>query len=146
MSCANPLGLDRSHPAQPHLSWARGIARQVRQSFRFQAGSQESYDLEQVAYRALLEALNRYDPVRHPPIDCAVNAFRGYAKKGIRQECRREALRLRNGGLFCTTQTPNECPRVYQGGASHKPGEDEDDGAEETESLYATDWDDDEES
>jgi hypothetical protein len=85
-----------------HIRWARTIARGVRRSFRFLRGSQEEQDLESTAYLTLVQLACKFDPRRVPPGGNMRSAFRGWATIGIRNQCQREARRLRNGGTYNT--------------------------------------------
>lgn len=104
------IPLPPDHPAAEHLDWALQIARDVRRRFKFQPNSQEAADIDQAAVVELLLCLRRFDPAGNPGVP-----FRGYAKIAIKQECRREAWRLRNGGLYDTTRHPHLAPRCLQG-------------------------------
>ena len=92
----------RLDPCQ-HLKWARSIARGVCSDLGFPRGSHEEADLESVAYLALVELCHRYDESRLPLTGDIDGAFRGAYAVEIRSRCRREAERLRNGGLYYTT-------------------------------------------
>jgi DNA-directed RNA polymerase specialized sigma subunit len=95
--------------ALDHLRWARSIARRVRRAYNFRVGSQELSDLEQVACLAVVELLERFDESLVPAGGDAVRAFRGWAMIEVRNRCRREARRLRNGGTYNTRrETPGE--------------------------------------
>lgn len=92
--------------SRSHLDWARIIARQVREQYHFGKGSQEEYDLEQTAYAELIRKLPGFDPGRVPRGGNPDMLFRGWVKQSIATACKREALRLRNGGTYRTTRTP----------------------------------------
>lgn len=89
--------------AGDHIAWARGIARGVRADFGFAIGSEEELELEGCALVTLTMLMGRFDESRLPPTGDLFGAFRGFAATWLRSECRREAQRLRNGGLYRTT-------------------------------------------
>lgn len=104
---------------QGHITWARAIARGVRNSFRFLPGSQEEQDLESTAYLAAVELAQRFDPTRVPPGGDLEAAFRGWATIAVRSHCRREARRLRNGGTYHTRREKPGHALVVQGLPEH---------------------------
>jgi len=88
------------------LAWARGIARGVCQDVlkntgdpRFRKGDAAEKELEGVALLRLATSLQRYDESRLPPDGNIVDAFKGYTDQWIRTDCRRAAVRIRNGGV-----------------------------------------------
>lgn len=87
---------------EDQLPWAREIAQEIRRDYSFRRMSQEAQDLEQVAYLVVVELAQRFDPARVPPDGNLVFAFRGWAAIEVRNRCRREARRLRNGGTYNT--------------------------------------------
>jgi hypothetical protein len=93
-----------------HERWARLIARGVRRTFHFKMGSQEEQDLEQTAYLAIVELIERFDPAKIPIGGNPDEAFRGWAAIEVRSRCQREARRLRNGGTYCTRREKNRKP------------------------------------
>lgn len=96
---------------EDHLAWARGIARGVAADYHFRRDSAELCDLESVADLVVCEYAIKFDPLLAKanarqlgrPYD-ASGAFRGYADMEVRSRCRREAVRLRNGGTFHTAR------------------------------------------
>ena len=98
-TCSRELRID----AGDHIAWARGIARGVRADFGFAIGSEEELELEGCALVTLTMLMGRFDESRLPPTGDLFGAFRGFAATWLRSECRREAQRLRNGGLYRTT-------------------------------------------
>jgi hypothetical protein len=86
--------------SEDHLEWARSIARKVRAKYGFLPGSQEQLDLEQTAYVALCELVQRYRPAEVTTNE--VEAFRGWGYVTIKNKCQREADRLTNGGTYHT--------------------------------------------
>ncbi|MDY3561959.1 hypothetical protein R5W23_003389 [Gemmata sp. JC673] len=89
--------------AADHLVWARAIARGVRADCGFHAGSEEEREIEGCALVTLTQLIARFDESRLPPGGDLGGAFRGFASRWLRSECRREAERLRNGGLYRTS-------------------------------------------
>ena len=89
---------------EPHMPWARMLARVVRaeEPWCFRAGSSQEAELELVAYMQLCVHAVRFEPSRltHGTPD---NLFQGWAKRGILKECRRAADKLFHGGV---TQLP----------------------------------------
>lgn len=88
--------------AADHIVWARAIARGVRADYGFLIGSEEELELEGCALVMLTQLMARFDEGRLPPSSNLGGAFRGFASRWLRCECRREAERLRNGGLYRT--------------------------------------------
>jgi hypothetical protein len=84
------------------IAWARGIARGVRADYRFAAGGQEELELEGTALEQLVALAARFDESRLRPGDDAAALFRAMAAPWVRKACKREAERLRNGGLYRT--------------------------------------------
>jgi hypothetical protein len=97
-----------------HVRWAKMIACGVRRSFHFKMGSQEEQDLEQTAYLAIVELVERFDPTKIPNGGDPDGAFRGWAIIEVRCRCQREARRLRNGGTYCTRREKNRKPLLVQ--------------------------------
>lgn len=98
-----------------HTRWARGIARGVRADFGFLSGSSEEQELEATAALVLVEYAARFDPGRVPPGGDAGGLFRGWCAVEVRSRCRREAVRLRNGGTFHTSNDPDARSMVVRG-------------------------------
>jgi hypothetical protein len=86
------------------ITWARAIARGVRADYRFAAGSQEELELEGTALERLVALVARFDESRLRPGDDPRALFRAMAGPWVRKACRREAERLRNGGLYRTAE------------------------------------------
>src|SRR5271156_3630237 len=84
------------------ILWARSIARGVRADYRFAAGGQEELELEGTALEQLVSLAARFDESRLREGDDAAALFRAMAAPWIRKACKREAERLRNGGLYRT--------------------------------------------
>jgi hypothetical protein len=84
------------------IAWARGIARGVRADYRFTTGGQEELELEGTALEQLVICADRFDESRVRDGDDAAALFRAMASPWIRKACKREAERLRNGGLYRT--------------------------------------------
>jgi hypothetical protein len=84
------------------ITWARAIARGVRADFRFATGGQEELELEGTALERLVALAARFDESRLRPGDDAAALFRAMAAPWVRKACKREAERLRNGGLYRT--------------------------------------------
>ena len=96
----------------PHITWARAIARGVRRDYRFRTGSPEEQELESTAFLALVKKSLSFTLGRVPPHGNVHDAFRGYASQYIRKECRREAIRLRNGGTYHTRRETDHEPLI----------------------------------
>jgi hypothetical protein len=84
------------------IPWARAIARGVRADYRFGTGSQEELELEGTALEQLVASAARFDESRLRPGDDPAALFRAMAAPWVRKACKREAERLRNGGLYRT--------------------------------------------
>lgn len=99
-------------PVEPHMRFARMIARVVRADdrFNFRAGSEEERELELVAYMQLCMHAVRFDPtrLRHGTLD---NLFQGWAKRGIKKEVIRAAEKIRARGLTQLPENDSEKPR-----------------------------------
>jgi hypothetical protein len=89
-------------PPDSHLDWARRVARRVARAYRLRPRSQEEWELEQAAALAVVRAAGRFDPAFCPPGGDPDGLFRGWCRRDVVQECRREAVRLRNGGSYRT--------------------------------------------
>ncbi|AWM40513.1 hypothetical protein GobsT_09790 [Gemmata obscuriglobus] len=98
-----PKGRELRLDPADHLVWARAIARGVRADCGFHAGSEEEKEIEGCALVTLTQLVARFDESRLPPGGDLGGAFRGFASRWLRSECRREAERLRNGGLYRTS-------------------------------------------
>jgi hypothetical protein len=77
--------------------WARGLARAVAVRRRFGPRSIDRSALFALALSIAAARAAAFDPIK---------AFRGWASVEVRLRCTREALRLRNGGLYHTTSDP----------------------------------------
>ncbi len=85
-----------------YIKWARSIARGVRADFRFTTGGHEELEMEGTALEQLVVLVARFDESRLQPGDDADALFRAMAGPWIRKACKREAERIRNGGLYRT--------------------------------------------
>lgn len=81
------------------LDWVKGIACMVAR--RYHLRGQERDELIGTAHLTLCELEKRFDPSRAIGGDVE-GAFRGWAYRFVVCACRREAERLRGGGLFHT--------------------------------------------
>lgn len=105
-----------------HLGWARGIARGVSREYHFAHLSAEEGDLLAVADLVVCQYALKFDEqvaraaakARDTEYD-GFKAFKGYAEVEVRSRCRREAVRIRNGGTFHTARLEN-VRRVKVGG------------------------------
>lgn len=103
-------------PASPDLlAWARGVARGIRSVIRrrlrgadagdtrrcsrFDRGSDEEQELEQVALLEMVRAAHRFDPAKVPPGGNVIGAFKGFAHASVRFKVMRAARGLSNGGI-----------------------------------------------
>ena len=94
------------------VEWAERIA--VREARSFRLRSQERDDLKSTAVLVVLELAARpvgsggfNASVLAPGVD-PLDAFKGWATLFVHGECRREAKRLRSGGMFRTCRPGNE--------------------------------------
>jgi hypothetical protein len=96
--CAHVISID----PRDFIAWARSIARGVRADYRFATGGHEELELEGTALEQLVALAARFDESRLRAGDDAGALFRAMAGPWLRKACRREAERLRNGGLYRT--------------------------------------------
>ena len=95
---------------ESHLDWAAGIAGQVARKQHLTGPDRD--ELVSRAHLTICELIAKpiteggFDASRANPGDVS-GAFRGWAVRWVRCACRREAERLRGGGLFHTVRPEN---------------------------------------
>lgn len=93
------------------IAWGERIA--VREAKRFRLVGQERDDLKSAAVLKIVELAARsvadggFDPSRVPEGGVLLEQWKAWADLHVHCECRREALRLRNGGTFHTARPEN---------------------------------------
>src|SRR4051794_10174523 len=98
-----------SDPRKPHespvshLEWAENITRLEAVKLGLGARTQQADDLVAVLHALLVRLAARFDPARVPAGGSADGQFRGMCHRWIKKECKREEERLRNHGLYRTT-------------------------------------------
>jgi|SRR6185295_451368 len=91
---------------EPHIAWARAIGAGVASEYEIASGTQQRADIEAAAVAELVAACHRFDAAKVPQGGDAGGLLRGYAHQAVQKECRREAQRQRNGGMYRTRRDP----------------------------------------
>lgn len=88
---------------EPHVAWARALARVVRVDAGFLGGTSQERDLESVALLWLCIQAMKFDPARVRPGGSAEDRdqlFRNWSRQTILTQCARAADKLREGGMY----------------------------------------------